>query len=77
LRPSQLIAWIASTAAVCIGIFVLRSSFESYRLWQEYLAMGDFSGAELPEIEFWVKVLVSLLLILVGAFSAGRLSRRG
>ncbi len=53
---------------------MLRLSYRAYAKWQEYLALGDHSGAEAYEVEFWPEVSLALSLILLAAFLVGRWS---
>ena len=68
--------WLLPLGLVALGLFVLRLSLSAYAMWQEYLAIGDYSGAEAYEVEFWPEVVVAVSLLLLGAFIAGRWSRR-
>ena len=34
------------------GGYLIKLSYDAYAKWQEYLQLGDFSGAELYELEF-------------------------
>ena len=76
MNCSGFVAWTASVGLVCGGLAGLRSAFDTFRIWQEYVASGDISGAEAYEVEFWPKLVVSVFIVILGAFSAGRLSRR-
>ncbi len=66
--------WLVPPAFIAVGLYGLRLSYRAYAKWQELIALGDPSGAELPETEFWLEVTISLLLIVLGAFLAGRWS---
>lgn len=68
--------WLIPAASLALGLYVLRLSYTAYAKWQEYIALGDFSGAEAYEVEFWPEVSVSVFLILLSAFLAGRWSGR-
>ena len=66
--------WLVPPACLALGLYGLRLSYRAYAFWQELIALGDHSGAELPETEFWLEVSISLPLIVLGAFLAGRWS---
>ena len=68
--------WLVPLALVSLGLFVLRLAFMAYGKWQIYLAEGDLSGAEAYEVEFWPEAVAALVLLLLGAFLAGRWSVR-
>ncbi len=67
--------WLLSVGCLALGLFVLRLSYAAYAKWQEYVALGDPSGAEAYEVEFWPEALIGVALILLGGFVAGRASR--
>jgi len=69
--------WLVPPACLAIGLYGLRLSYRAYAKWQEYITLGDPSGAEIYEVEFWPEVTVSLLLIVLAAFLAGRWSVAG
>ena len=71
---NKYLRWLIPAGCLALGLYVLRLSYRAYAKWQEYLALGDFSGAEAYEVEFWPEVSLSLALILLGAFLAGRWS---
>ena len=66
--------WLIPAACLAIGLHMLRLSYIAYAKWQEYLALGDPSGAEIYEVEFWPEVSLSLALIYLSAFLVGRWS---
>lgn len=66
--------WLFPAGCLALGLQVLRLSYRAYAKWQEYLALGDPSGAEAYEVEFWPELSLALALILLGAFLAGRWS---
>jgi hypothetical protein len=68
--------WLVPAGCLALGLYLLRLSYRAYAKWQEYVTLGDFSGAEAYEVEFWPEVSVALFLILLAAFLAGRWSRR-
>ena len=68
--------WLLPLGIAALGLFVLRLSYRAYAKWREYIALGDFSGAEAYEVEFWPEVVISVVLLLTGAFIAGRWSVR-
>ena len=70
------VRWLIPAACLALGLYVLRLSYRAYAKWQEYLALGDLSGAEVYEVEFWPEVSLSVLLIFLSAFLAGRWSVR-
>lgn len=68
--------WLIPTGCIAVGLELLRRAFRAYAEWQELLALGDPSGAELPETEFWLLISGALPLIMLAAFLAGRWSGR-
>jgi hypothetical protein len=78
-RRESGIRWLLSVASIALGLFVLRLSFTAHGKWRDLLALGDPSGAEVYEIEFWPEAVVGVALIALGGFVAGRASwaRRG
>ena len=69
--------WLVPPVCLAVGLYGLCLSYRAYSFWQELVVLGDHSGAELPETEFWLEVSVSLPLIVLGAFLAGRWSVTG
>ena len=67
--------WILSAVCIALGLALLRLSYTAYATWQEYLALGDHSGAEAYEVEFWPEAVAGVALILLGGFLAGRGSK--
>lgn len=70
------VRWLVPAGCLALGLYTLRLSYRAYAKWQEYLALRDPSGAEAYEVEFWPEVSVSVFLILLSAFLAGRWSVR-
>ena len=70
------VRWLIPVGCLALGLYGLRLSYRAYAKWQEYLALGDPSGAEAYEVEFWPEVSISLSLIILSAFLAGRWSVR-
>lgn len=70
------VRWLFPAGCLALGLYALHLSYRAYAKWQEYLALGDPSGAEIYEVEFWPEVSISVLLIFLGAFLAGRWSVR-
>lgn len=68
--------WLALLAMAALGLYLLVMSYRAYALWQEYLALGDPSGAEFYEIDFKWRVVVGAPLVLLTSFLAGRWSRK-
>ncbi len=68
--------WLVPPACLAVGLYGLCLSYRAYAKWQEYLALGDPSGAEVYEVEFWPEVSISLSLIFLSAFLVGRWSVR-
>ena len=66
--------WLLPAGCLAFGLYVLRLAFHAYAKWQEKLAIGDLSGAEAYEVEFWPEVSLAVALILSAAFLAGRWS---
>ena len=73
----RLLGWLLPAGLIALGLYGLGLSYRAYAKLQENLAIGDLSLVEAYEIEFWVEAPVSLLLIFLGAFLAGRRSLRG
>jgi LPS O-antigen subunit length determinant protein (WzzB/FepE family) len=69
--------WLISLASLALGLVALRLSYVAYGKWQEYIALGDPSGAELYEVEFWPEAAVAVLLIALGGVFAGLALRAG
>ncbi len=72
----RLVRWLLPAGCSGFGIYALRLSYLDYAMWQEYLALGDPSGAELYEVNFWLELPAAVSLIFLGAFLAGRWSVR-
>ena len=68
--------WLIPASGLVLGLYVLRLSYTAYAKWQQYIAQGDYSGAEAYEVEFWPEVSLAVFLILLSAFLAGRWSGR-
>jgi len=64
--------WSLAVGCVGLGLVLLRLSYAAYAKWQEYLALGDPSGAEAYEVEFWPEAALGVALILLGGVLAGR-----
>ena len=47
----------ALAPVICIGGYLISLSYSEYAKWQEYLILGDLSGAEAYEIGFWITVI--------------------
>lgn len=57
-----------------LGLYLLSLSYEAYAKWWEYVRIGDLSGAEAYEVEFWPEAILAVLLLLLAGFLAGRAS---
>ena len=69
------IRWLIPAASIGLGVWLLRLSYVAYAKWWEYMTLGDPSGAELYEVEFWPEAAVlGVLLLILGGFLAGRMS---
>ena len=75
-RSIALLRWLVPAGLVALGLHLLRLSYRAYAKWQEYVLLGDLSGAEAYEVEFWPEVVAAVALLLLGAFLAGRWSVR-
>lgn len=73
---TRLVRWLIPAGCFLFGLELLRRAFRAYADWQELLAVGDPSGAELPATDFWLLISGALPLIVLAAFLAGRWSRR-
>lgn len=67
--------WLIPAVMLALGLYLLSLSYRAYAKWQEYLALGDYSGAEAYEMEFWPEASLGLLLVFLGAFLLGRGTR--
>jgi hypothetical protein len=74
---SRNLRWLVPPVCLTLGLYALGLSYRAYAKWQQYIALGDQSGAEVYEVEFWPEVTVSVLLIALAAFLAGRWSAAG
>ena len=72
----RLLGWLLPAGLIALGLYGLSLSYRAYAKLQENLAIGDHSLIEAYEIEFWAEAPVSLFLIVLGAFLAGRWSAR-
>jgi hypothetical protein len=70
----RLVRWPFAVACFALGLYLLRLSYDAYTKWKELLDLGDPSGAEIYEVEFWPEVSVGLFLIVTCAFLVGRWS---
>lgn len=70
------VRWLIPVGSFALGLYLLHRAFHAYARWQELLALGDPSGAELPETEYRLFTAGALFLILLSAFIAGRWSVR-
>ncbi len=68
--------WFVPIGSFAAAYYFLNLSYSAYVKWQEYVALGDFSGAEAYEVEFWAEITCGVGLILLGAFLAGRWSAK-
>ena len=75
-RATGLLRWLVPAGLVALGLYLLRLSYQAYAKWQENVALGDLSGAEAYEVEFWPEAVGALILLLLAAFLAGRWSVR-
>lgn len=66
--------WVCVAICLLAGLFLLDRSYIAYGKWYHELKIGDVSGAEIYEVEFWFLAPPGVLLILVGAYLAGRWS---
>ena len=64
--------WIFPLLSAGLGVALLHLALRAHAKWQVLLADGDFSGAESYEIEFWPEFYGGLMLVVLGAFLAGR-----
>ncbi len=69
-----LIRCLIVAACMGTGLWLLGLSYEAYAKWLEYVTLGDYSGAEAYEVEFWVEIVVGVLLVVLGGFLLGRTS---
>ncbi|MDH3703936.1 MAG: hypothetical protein OEU46_21790 [Alphaproteobacteria bacterium] len=70
------VRWLFPAGCLALGLYVLRLSYRAHAKWMEYLALGDHSGAEVYEVEFWPEFVIAIFLLLLAAFVAGRWSVR-
>ena len=45
------VRWLVPVAFLAIGLYSLRLSYRAHAKWQEYINLGDPSGAEIYEVE--------------------------
>jgi len=67
--------WLFPIGCFAVGLYMLRLSYIAYAKWQEYVNLGDFSGAEAYEVEFWIEAPIFLILLLICGYLFGRWSR--
>ena len=67
--------WLVPAAFLSLGLYLLHQSYRSFAQWNEYLKLGDPSGAELYELNFWLAMPPSILMLMLSGFLAGRWSR--
>ena len=68
------IRWLIPATSIGLGVWLLSLSHVAYAKWWEYVTLGDLSGAEAYEVEFWPEAIVGVLLVVFGGFLAGRMS---
>ena len=68
--------WLFPAGFLAVGLYALHLSYRAHAKWVEYIALGDPSGAEVYEVEFWPEASVAVFLLLLSAFLAGRWSVR-
>ena len=61
-----------SVLLIAAGGYLVKLSYVAYSIWQEYLKLGDFSGAELFELKFTMTALPGFIVFFMGAFLLGR-----
>jgi len=66
--------WLLPAGCLAFGLYMLRLSYRAHAKWHEYVVLGDLSGAEAYEVEFWPEASLALALILLSGFLAGRWS---
>lgn len=69
--------WSLTAGSFAAGFYVLHSSYIAYGKWYHMLEIGDLSGAESYDVEFWLKAPLAMLLIVVSSFLVGRWSGKG
>ena len=69
-----MIRWLVAGGCVALGLYLLSLSYQAYARWWEYVRLGDLSGAEAYEVEFWPETVLAVLFLLLGGFLAGRAS---
>lgn len=73
---NRYLRWLFPAGCLALGLYMLRLSYRAYAKWYEYVTLGDLSGAEAYEVEFWPELVIAIFLIMLAAFVAGRWSRR-
>lgn len=73
---NRYVRWLFPAGFLALGLYALRLSYAAHAKWAEYIALGDHSGAEVYEVEFWPEATAAVFLILLSAFLAGRWSVR-
>ena len=69
-----MVRWLISSLMVAFGGFLIHLSYRAYAKWYEYVSLGDHSGAEAYEVEFWPEMVLGIALLAFGCFLAGRAS---
>ena len=47
------VRWVIPAFCLPFGIYLLHLSYRTHAKWQEYINLGDPSGAEIYEVQFW------------------------
>ncbi len=68
------IRWLIPATSIGLGVWLLSRSHVAYAKWWECMTLGDPSGGELYEVEFWPEAVLGVLLVVFGGFLAGRTS---
>lgn len=60
-----------SVLLILTGGYLIRLSYSAFAKWTEYVNLGDPSGAEVYEVEFWLEAVPGFGLLAAGAFLLG------
>lgn len=74
--PGRLARILLPPALIGVGAYFFTGSFEAYGNWAVYRHLGDFSGAEFYEVDFYLMTVPAVLCAALGCILIGRWWRR-